>query len=149
MKSLIVTLTLALSFSACSTSNLKSEKEIQKYPYRTTEEIKQKVSDIVDAHDEFSPEQKTKIKKIVQKGVDVNNELKIKLSKLAQLMLDTLMSKKNPTRGEIGKIKSDMKKIYNLKEKNLVDTAKELKKVIGVSVENKQLSQEIFPYLNR
>lgn len=149
MKSLIVTLAAALAFSACSTSTLKTEKEFEKYPYRTTEQIKDKVSEIIDGHNEFTADQKSKVKSIIHEGVEKNNELKVKLSKLAQLMLDTLVSQKNPKRSEVNKMKSDMKKIYSLKEKNLINTANELKKVIGVSVDNQRLSQEIFPYLNR
>ncbi len=149
MKNLFLVLSAALVLASCSSTNLKTEKEFEKYPYRTTEQIKDKVSDIVDSHDEFNADQKAKVKTIVHDGVERNNELKVKLSKLAQLMLDTLISQKEPKRSEVNKMKSDMKKIYKLKEKNLVNTANELKKVIGVSVDNQRLSQEIFPYLNR
>ncbi|MBL7663806.1 MAG: hypothetical protein JNM93_01640 [Bacteriovoracaceae bacterium] len=145
MKIVITTLLAVTILSACSHQS-KYQADIETYEYKHYEEIKSDVFAIIDSHNEYSPETKTALKKVLGEGFDKGRALRIEESQTSQYFLETLLSDEKDG-AKLNALKSQMKKVYSKKYDNLVSTANELKKILGIKGNNSILMREVNPYM--
>lgn len=139
-----------LVISSCS-HNLKKDEfhdELSYYSYEYYEDIKKNVFKIIDAHKEYTTEQKLSLKNTISEGLEKSRNIKIEESKMSQLMLDTMLTEPENT-SKIRNLEKQMKDLYNRKYQIFATTAKNLKKTLGIKTEHKIIIREINRYIHR
>lgn len=142
---LLLKIFLMLTITSCATQSYHIE-ELSDYSYKHYEEIQVYVNNLIDNHKDYSVEQKKDLKKVLKKSLDKSREIKIQESKTAQLLLDSLIAE-NADLAKINKLKKEMTFLYDKKEELFLDTANQIKKIVGIKQTNHVLTMEISPFM--
>jgi hypothetical protein len=98
--------------------------------------------EMIDSHQELTPEQRTSIKALLSKSLEKNAELKKEESKLIQVYLEDVIIKK-VSKNELYSMKKKIKKVYDAKYENFITVFRELNKILGVSENNNEVSKDL------
>lgn len=146
----ITILTILLMFlTACATKKTSKEisMELTDISYKYYDGIKEYGHEIIDNHEEYTADQKNKLKKILDKGLDKNRELKAKESKLSQLLLRSLLAEKTDLK-KINALKAKVKKVYDQKYEAFLESANEMKVVLGITPNNERIIDELNRFIH-
>ena len=130
------------SFGACAKpvyeDLLKWQKIMEKEPVKFFEEslydaLKISLHEKIEAHSDYTAEQKFELNKIIDEALKDHKELKIEESKTVQLLMDSLLSENNDLK-KINALKKKMANIYDRKTKLLYKTSSKIKKLPPFSI---------------
>jgi regulator of replication initiation timing len=109
---------------------------------KTHSEMQEFAVEMIDSHQELTPEQRVSIKELLTKSIEKNAELKKEESKLVQIYLEDVIVKKVP-KSELYSIQKKMKKVYKDKYDNFIRVFQELNRILGVSEKNNEVSKDL------
>lgn len=120
----------------------KLVRESYKLEPKTLEEKKVDVHRMLEKHSEFDSATKDKIENILIKSLEVTQKLRIRESQLVQ-QISNYTIVKQASYGQMVKLKSELKKIYNTKYLNFETAINNLKEIVGIKEFNDSIMQDI------
>lgn len=141
-----ITLMFILLISLVSCATKIKDSELEEYEYKKYDALKISLHEKIEAHSDYTTEQKFELNKIIDEALKDHKELKIEESKTVQLLMDSLLSENNDLK-KINALKKKMANIYDRKTKLLYKTSSKIKKLLGIRPKNHILNREILPAL--
>lgn len=138
----LVLFTIFLLSVSCAHKEVKTVHEnIEKYEYKSTNQLEKDIDLLITHHPEFNDDQKEKIRSVLNTALKQNRQLKLKESQMTQHLLElTLANKASYT--EIANLRKAMTLNYNQKAKLFEQTALKLKKIIGITLPQNDFEKE-------